>query len=98
VAAAPDAVRGDEVLACVVPHVMPAPSEAAALAREIVAWSLGQLAYYKVPGYIAFIDALPLTATNKIQRGELKTMAAGLPGTGQCIDTRDMKKRQEMPT
>jgi acyl-coenzyme A synthetase/AMP-(fatty) acid ligase len=51
-----------------------------------------------VPGYIAFIDALPLTATNKIQRGELKTMAAGLPGTGQCIDTRDMKKRQEMPT
>jgi acyl-CoA synthetase (AMP-forming)/AMP-acid ligase II len=98
VAAAPDAVRGDEVLACVVPHVMPAPSEAAALAREIVAWSLGQLAYYKVPGYIAFIDALPLTATNKIQRGELKTMGAGLPGTGQCIDTRDMKKRQEMPT
>jgi hypothetical protein len=30
------------------------------------------LAYYKVPGWICFADSLPLTATEKIQRGVLK--------------------------
>ncbi len=98
VAATPDAVRGDEVLACVVAHDMPGPAQAESLARDIVTWCLGQLAYYKVPGHVAFIDALPLTATNKIQRGELKALAAALPGTDLCINTCDMKKRQEIPS
>ncbi len=98
VAAVPDAVRGDEVLACVVCHEPPAPGAAEALARDIVAWALTRLAYYKAPGYVAFLDALPLTATNKIQRGELKALAAGLPGSGRCTDTRAMKKRQEPVT
>jgi hypothetical protein len=35
-------------------------------AAEIVAQALGELAYCKAPGYVAFVDALPLTATNKI--------------------------------
>src|SRR5690606_34879458 len=95
VAAVPDAVRGDEVLACVVPHKRPEPDQAQALAQDIVSWSLTQLAYYKVPGYVAFVDELPLTATNKIQRGELKKLAPALPGTPLCMDTRSMKKRQE---
>ncbi len=97
VAAVPDAVRGDEVLACIVPEAMPADAAAReALAREIVQWSLGQLAYYKVPGFVAFLPALPLTSTNKIQRGELKSLAPTLPGTPDCVDTNAMKKRQEV--
>lgn len=96
VAAVPDAVRGDEVLACIV-TATPQPADAQAdLARDIVTWSLQRLAYYKVPGYVAFVDALPLTATNKIQRGELKKMAPGLVGAPNCIDTCAMKKRQEV--
>ncbi|MEN4917454.1 AMP-binding protein [Achromobacter spanius] len=94
VAAVPDAVRGDEVLACVVPEAL--PRDAAALAeaaRSIVQWSLDQLAYYKAPGYVAFVDSLPLTTTNKIQRGEMKTLAPTLPGTARCVDTTSMKKR-----
>ncbi len=96
VAAVPDAVRGDEVLACVVPESLPA--EGAAMeqaARSIVQWSLEQLAYYKAPGYVAFVDSLPLTTTNKIQRGEMKALAPALPGTARCVDTGHMKKRQE---
>ena len=96
VAAVPDAVRGDEVLACVVPESLPA--EGAAMeqaARSIVQWSLEQLAYYKAPGYVAFVDSLPLTTTNKIQRGEMKALAPTLPGTARCVDTGHMKKRQE---
>jgi len=93
VAAVPDAIRGDEVLACIVPESMPGDMPAAA--RELVQWSLGELAYYKVPGYVVFVDALPLTTTNKIQRGEMKKLAPGYLGQPNCVDTTALKKRQE---
>ncbi|MDQ7954626.1 MAG: AMP-binding protein [Pseudomonadota bacterium] len=95
VAATPDAVRGDEVLACIVLDPEAASAPDAALAADIVRHALAQLAYYKAPGHVAFVDALPLTASQKIQRGELRQMAQALPGTGGCFDTRAMKKRQD---
>ncbi|MGO4390113.1 AMP-binding protein [Variovorax sp. M-6] len=94
VAATPDAVRGDEVLACIVMREDADASEPEQLAASIVAHALAQLAYYKAPGYVAFVDALPLTASQKIQRGQLREMAHALPGQSHCIDTRAMKKRQ----
>ncbi len=93
VAATPDAVRGDEVLACIVAREPVAESERAEVAASIVQHALAQLAYYKAPGYVAFVEALPLTASQKIQRGELRVMAQQLPGQPHCIDTRGMKKR-----
>ena len=76
-AAAPDAVRGDEVLACIVTRAAGARRPTCgALARDLVEHALAQLAYYKAPGYVAFVDALPLTPSQKIQRGELKALAA----------------------
>jgi acyl-coenzyme A synthetase/AMP-(fatty) acid ligase len=91
-AAVPDDLRGEEVLACIVPSetIDDKPRAAA----DIVAYALQELAYFKAPGYVAFVDALPLTATNKVQRGELKAWAQGLPGTPDCIDTRHLKRRQ----
>jgi acyl-CoA synthetase (AMP-forming)/AMP-acid ligase II len=88
----PDELRGEEVLACVV--LRGAVDDAARVAAELVALALSELAYFKAPGYVAFRDRLPLTSTNKMQRGELKTMAATLPGSSGCIDTRHLKKRQ----
>jgi acyl-coenzyme A synthetase/AMP-(fatty) acid ligase len=93
VAATPDAVRGDEVLACVVPAAPLDDAGRDALARGLVALALEQLAYFKAPGWVAFVDALPLTPTQKIQRGELKALAATLPGSAHCVDTRALKKR-----
>lgn len=94
VAATPDAVRGDEVLACVVPH-RPVPNEQrAAFAAGLVGHALARLAYYKAPGYVALVDALPLTASQKIQRGQLRELAQALPGQAHCVDTRALKKRQ----
>ena len=52
------------------------------------------MAYYKVPGYIAFVTDLPLTATNKIQRATLKSLAADLLADAATIDLRKAKKRQ----
>ena len=94
VAAVPDAVRGDEVLACVVPaDPLATDADRQEAARAIVQWSLEQLAYYKAPGYVAFVDSLPLTTTNKIQRGEMKALAPTLPGTAHCVDTCAMKRK-----
>jgi acyl-CoA synthetase (AMP-forming)/AMP-acid ligase II len=94
VAATPDTVRGDEVLACIVLRDDAAAHDRSALAADIVAHALDQLAYYKAPGYVAFVDALPLTPSQKIQRGELRTLAQALPAQPHCVDTRAMKKRQ----
>lgn len=94
VAATPDAVRGDEVLACIVLHDNASTESPSALAASIVAHALEQLAYYKAPGYVAFVEALPLTASQKIQRGQLRELAHALPGQSHCLDMRALKKRQ----
>jgi acyl-CoA synthetase (AMP-forming)/AMP-acid ligase II len=94
VAATPDPVRGDEVLACIVLREAADPPRRAQIAADIVRYALDQLAYYKAPGYVVFVDALPLTPSQKIQRGQLRDMAQTLPGQAQCVDTRTMKKRQ----
>ena len=91
VAATPDPARGDEVLALIVPD----DSDAAKgeTARTIVEWCLSRLAYYKAPGWIAFVPSLPLTGTQKIQRGSVKDLAADYMARGACIDLRHLKKR-----
>lgn len=94
VAATPDAVRGDEVLACVIPREAVSEQAMEAVAHDIVRHALSQLAYYKAPGWVAFVDALPVTSSQKIQRGELRQLAARLPGQAGCVDTRALKTRQ----
>ena len=89
VAAVPDPIRGDEVFACLT-VTDPSPEKA----EEIVRWGLGQMAYYKVPGYVAFIDTLPLTSTQKVQRAELKKLALDLLDDPATINTTHLKKRQ----
>jgi len=63
------------------------------LATDIVAWCLQRLAYYKAPGYVAFVPEVPLTSTQKILRGQLKDLVAASLATEACVDTRDLKKR-----
>jgi acyl-CoA synthetase (AMP-forming)/AMP-acid ligase II len=89
VAVAPtiDPVRGEEVFACIVTNADPT----ATLARDITAWCVDRLAYYKAPGFIAFVPDLPLTSTQKIQRGELRDLVASLTATAH--DTRTLKRR-----
>ena len=94
VAAAPDEVRGDEVLACVVRRDPLPDEDLQSLAAQITQHALQQLAYYKAPGYVAFVDALPLTPSQKVQRAQLKALAASLPGQPHCVDTRVLKRRQ----
>lgn len=89
VAAVPDPLRGDEVFACI-----KADGPSPELAITIAEWALGQMAYYKVPGYIAFIEELPLTPTQKIQRKALKDMAIRLMDDPKTAILTHLKKRQ----
>ena len=86
----PDEIRGEEVLACIV-----CDGAEAELAADIVDYASSKLAYYKVPGYIAFVGTLPLTPSQKLQRGQLKVIARQLVELGDVHDLRHLKKRRK---
>ena len=88
VCAVPDEIRGDEVFAFVIPHG--AAPDAEAIFRHCVE----HLTYFKTPGYIAFVESLPLTASQKVSRGEVKRMAAERVANKDCIDLRNLKRRK----
>ncbi|HOY79999.1 MAG TPA: AMP-binding protein, partial [Hyphomonadaceae bacterium] len=47
--------------------------------EEIVAFCKGQIAHYKIPRYVKFVDGFPMTVTGKIQKFEMrKAMIAEL--------------------
>jgi acyl-CoA synthetase (AMP-forming)/AMP-acid ligase II len=51
--------------------------EAAATPDEIVAWSRDVMANFKVPRVVEIVDALPLNASGKVLKTELRARAAG---------------------
>jgi fatty-acyl-CoA synthase len=59
----PDAKYGEEVCAWI---VLRAGEQASA--EEVQEFCRGQIAHYKVPKYIRFVDELPMTVTGKIQK------------------------------
>jgi acetyl-CoA synthetase len=69
----PDPVRTEAVTACVVLREGVAPS--AALEAEISAHVRDRLAAYLAPRKVIFSDSLPLTATGKIMRREIRRRA-----------------------
>ncbi|HEV3104609.1 MAG TPA: AMP-binding protein [Trinickia sp.] len=59
----PDAKYGEEVCAWI---VLRAGEQATA--EEIQQFCQGQIAHYKVPRYVRFVDEMPMTVTGKIQK------------------------------
>jgi acyl-CoA synthetase (AMP-forming)/AMP-acid ligase II len=52
------------------------------LGEELVAWSRDQMANYKVPRHIEVIDALPVNASGKVLKTELRELFAQRPVKG----------------
>jgi acyl-coenzyme A synthetase/AMP-(fatty) acid ligase len=69
VVAARDPVREEEVAAFIVAGEGVAPSPD--LAQEIFRFCSQRIANFKLPAWIAFVNELPLTSTNKIQKHSL---------------------------
>ncbi len=85
VCAVPDEIRGDEVFAFIIKNKNTDP-------RQIFDHCMTHLTYFKVPGYIAFVAELPLTASQKVSRGDIKVMARSTLEKGESIDLRKFKK------
>lgn len=66
----PDARLGEVGMAFVVLH--PGPPLAA---EELVEWARSRMANYKVPRFVEFVDALPVNATGKVVKDELRARA-----------------------
>ena len=67
----PDEKYGEELCACIV--LRPGVT---ADAEEIREFCRGQIAHYKVPRYVRFLDSFPMTVTGKIQKYVLRKLMA----------------------
>ncbi|WUR11412.1 AMP-binding protein [[Empedobacter] haloabium] len=67
----PDQKYGEELCACIVVRPGHVADEAA-----IRAFCNGQIAHYKIPRYIRFVEAFPMTVTGKIQKYLLRQQMA----------------------
>ena len=77
VIAIPDAQRGESVMALLVRK----PGQEALTAQDVIDWSRQQMAVYKAPRVVRFVDSLPKSGTGKIlwrqlQEQELDCLAA----------------------
>ncbi|WP_399679531.1 AMP-binding protein [Xenophilus sp.] len=63
----PDRKYGEELCAWIIPKPGQQPTE-----EEIRDFCKGQIAHYKVPKYIRFVDAFPMTVTGKIQKFRIR--------------------------
>jgi acyl-CoA synthetase (AMP-forming)/AMP-acid ligase II len=89
--AVPDEVREEEIMACVVPT---SPADAGeALARELTAWCLERLAYFKAPAWYLFVDRLPTGTSAKVQKIRLFPQGVDPRRQEGAIDLRDLKKK-----
>lgn len=71
VVGAPDDRLGEVAAAFVVPR-----TGSRLTSTEIVDWARAHLANYKVPRYVEIVDSLPVNASGKIQKTELRSRAA----------------------
>lgn len=74
----PDAKYGEELCACIILR----PGTQATTADDIRAFCDGQIAYYKIPRYVRFVEAFPMTVTGKIQKYLLRKQVATDLGLG----------------
>jgi len=67
----PDAKYGEELCACII--LRPGTKSSA---EEIREFCRGQIAHYKVPRYVKFVDSFPMTVTGKVQKFLLRQQMA----------------------
>jgi len=78
-----DELRGEEVKLCVV--LQPDYSRDEVTPEAVAAFCAERLAAFKVPRYIAYVEDMPRTSSNKIAKTEL------VKGHGQAIFDRVKK-------
>jgi crotonobetaine/carnitine-CoA ligase len=87
----PDELREEEVLACVVP--MPGAEAGPALAEALFEHCNARLAYFKAPGWVLFLDRLPTTGTQKVQKTRIFSTGEDPRRRPGIVDLRARKRR-----
>ncbi|HCX13715.1 MAG TPA: long-chain fatty acid--CoA ligase, partial [Rhodospirillaceae bacterium] len=93
VIAVPDDLREEEVMACVVPDDSADVSQQ--LAKDIFDWCNERIAYYKTPGWMIFLNSLPLTPSQRLQRTRIFESGIDPRTRPGVVDLRDQKKRKK---
>ena len=73
----PDRHYGEELCAWVRLH-----DGETATAEDIRAFCQGQIAHYKIPRYVKFVDAFPTTVTGKVQKFRMREETIAELGLG----------------
>lgn len=86
-----DGLRDEEVMAAIVPAPDAEPGEATA--RAVFDHAREMVAYYKLPGWIAFVGELPVTGTQKVRKDLIFPGLDDPRRAPGIVDLRPMKKR-----
>jgi acyl-coenzyme A synthetase/AMP-(fatty) acid ligase len=88
----PDAIREEEVFACVVTDSRLPPTRASA--EALLQQAAERISYFKLPGYVAFVPTLPTTGTQKLRYGAIIELAQALlaADADTVFDVRDTKR------
>ena len=98
VLAAPDEVREEEVMACVVarnPEDIRDASQREVIAKSLFDWCYERMAYFKAPGWILFLDSLPMGTSAKVQKIHIFPPGTDPRQQPGVIDLRPLKKQQK---
>ena len=75
----PDERYGEELMALVIVR-----SGASLTEDEVKEFCKGQIAHFKIPRYVKFVDAFPMTVTGKVQKFKMREMVTEELGLGQA--------------
>lgn len=92
VIAVPDEFHDEEIMACV--RLFPEVAPSAEVASDIIERARDKLAHYKLPAWIAFVDDIPVTGTQKVRKGVIFPEGADPRADPRAHDMRQMKRRR----
>jgi fatty-acyl-CoA synthase len=75
----PDERYGEELMAWIIPRPGASLTE-----DEVKQFCRGQIAHFKVPRYVKFVDSFPMTVTGKVQKFKMRETAIDELGLGQA--------------
>ena len=92
VIAVEDELHDEEIMACIV--LMPGMSAGEAMAASICESVQEKLIRYKLPAWISFVGEIPVTSTQKIQKGAIFPDGVDPRKDPRTVDTRHFKRNK----
>jgi acyl-CoA synthetase (AMP-forming)/AMP-acid ligase II len=92
--AVPDEFHDEEIMACVV--LMPGVKSSIETAKALLFASRKILADFKVPAWISFVDTIPVTGTQKVQKGQIFEEGQDPRKDPRSHDLREVKRQLKL--